>query len=219
VSDATAQRYQARAFLKALFEYKPATAVVMVMRDGHWSKADAYLSWPPIVERFGGADVYVGCCALARKPGKGSRGKASEAGFLPGAWADVDINGSPIRGSDKVVAGHAPSLEAAIRAIVALAPPALVVHSGYGVQPRWLIEHGLVLRDAGLQRRAERCVPGLAAPARRRRGLEGRLDRRSRSGAAAARHHEHQGRSRGAGAYRPEHQAMINDRTPTTYER
>lgn len=161
MSTADAQRYQAHTFLRALFEHKPVSTVVMVMRDGEWAKANPYLSWTPVVEMFGRGDVYVGCCALVRKPVRGSRGKASEAGFLPGAWADVDIDGSPVRGSDRTVTGHAPSLEAALQAIVAVAPPTLTVHSGYGVQPWWLINHGVVLRDAGMQRRAERCVQGL----------------------------------------------------------
>ena len=158
---ADAQRYQAHTFLKALFAYKPASTVVMVMQEGRWERPDAYHSWQPVVEQFGRADVYVGCCALVREPGRGSRGKESEAGFFPGAWADVDINGSPIRGSDQVVAGHAPSLEAASRAIVTLAPPTLVVHSGYGLQAWWLVEQGVKLLDAGMQRRAKRCVQGL----------------------------------------------------------
>ena len=109
---------------------------------------------------FGKPDVYVGCCALKRKPGKGARGGEAEAAFLPGAWIDVDINGSP-DGHGGLVTGHAPSRDAAITALGRLTKPTLVVNSGYGLQPWYLLTEPLVLRDAGVQRRAKRIVYGL----------------------------------------------------------
>ena len=159
--NADAQRNQCGMFLKALFEGKPAGTVVMIMQSPRWSEAKAFQSWPPAVElSFGKPDVYVGCCALKRKPGKGSRGGEAEAAFLPGCWIDVDVNGSP-DGHGGVVTGHAPSQEAAITALGRLAKPTLVVSSGYGLQPWYLLAEPLVLIDAGVQRRAKRIVYGL----------------------------------------------------------
>lgn len=159
--NADAQRSQAALFLRALFERKPTTTVVMIMQAPHWSEAKAFRSWPPAVEMsFGQPDVYVGCCALKRKPGKGARGGASEAAFMPGCWIDVDINGSP-DGHGGVVTGHAPSQDAAIKTLGQLAKPTFVVSSGYGFQPWYLLDEPLVLIDAGVQRRAKRIVYGL----------------------------------------------------------
>ena len=158
---ADAQRNQCGMFLKSLFEGKPGGTVVMIMQAPRWGEAKAFQSWAPAVElSFGKPDVYVGCCALKRKPGKGSRGGEAEAAYLPGAWIDVDINGSP-DGHGGLVTGHAPSGEAAITALGKLAKPTLVVNSGYGLQPWYLLDRPLVLRDAGIQRRAKRVVYGL----------------------------------------------------------
>ena len=159
--NADVQRNQCGMFLKALFQGKPSGTVVMVMQAPRWSEAKAFLSWAPAVEMsFGKPDVYVGCCAQKRKPGRGARGGEAEAAFLPGAWIDVDINGSP-DGHGGLVTGHAPSRDAAITALGALAKPTLVVNSGYGLQPWYLLAEPLVLRDAGVQRRAKRIVYGL----------------------------------------------------------
>ena len=156
-----AQRNQCGLFLKALFERKPATTVVMIMQAPRWSEAKAFQSWPPAVElAFGRPDVYVGCCALRRKPGRGSRGGEAEAAFFPGAWVDVDINRSP-DGHGGFVAGHAPSQAEALAEINRLAMPTLVVTSGYGFQPWYLLDEPLTLTDVAGQRRAKRIVYGI----------------------------------------------------------
>jgi hypothetical protein len=156
-----AQRNQCGLFLKALFDRKPSGTVVMVMQAPRWSEAKAFLAWPPAVElSFGQPDVYFGCCALRRKPGKGSRGGEAEAAFLPGCWIDVDIDGSP-DGHGGGVTGHAPSQHAAIKALGRLAKPTFVISSGYGFQPWYLLDQPFVLTDAGMQRRAKRIVYGL----------------------------------------------------------
>jgi hypothetical protein len=152
-----AQRNQCGWFLKALFDRKPTSTVVMVMQAPRWSEAKAFLSWPPVVEAgFGRPDVYVGCCALHRPPGKGRRGGESEAVLLPAAWADVDVNGGPDGRT-----GYAPSMEAALDAVSTLAPPTMTVGSGYGIQSWWVLNEPLVMTDAGIQRRAKRIVHGV----------------------------------------------------------
>ena len=157
-----AQRYQAHSFLTSLFELKPSTAAIVVAQEGRWHEATGFLSIHPVVERVATRpDFYVGACALLRKPGRGARGKESEAAFMPGAWIDVDIDGSPIRGRTETVTGHAPSRAVALDAIRAIGEPTLIVNSGYGLQPWFLLERGLVLHDAGEQRLARRIVHGL----------------------------------------------------------
>jgi hypothetical protein len=156
-----AQRNQCGLFLKALFDGKPGSTVVMIMQAPRWSEAKAFLAWPPAIEAcFSQADVYVGCCALKRQPGKGSRGGESEAAFLPGAWIDVDINGSPDGRGGRVM-GHAPSQDAAIKSIKTLAKPTLAVSSGYGLHIWYLLAEQFALADAGAQRRAKRIVHGI----------------------------------------------------------
>jgi hypothetical protein len=156
-----ARRNQAALFLKELFGDKPAWAVVMVMQAPRWHEAKAFRSWQPVVEMsYGRPDVYVGCCPLKREPGKGARGRESEAALMPAAWSDIDINGSP-DGHGGVVTGHAPSRDAAMEAVEKLVRPTLVVCSGFGLQPWWLLDEPLLLRDAGVQRRAKRIVHGL----------------------------------------------------------
>lgn len=158
---ADAQRNQCGLFLKSLFEVKPSSTVVMVMQAPRWGEAKAFRSWPPAIETsFGRPDVYVGCCALKRPPGKGARGGEREAAFLPGAWIDVDVDGSP-DGHGGVVTGHAPSHDAAIAELKRLARPTLAVGSGYGLHVWYLLDPPLALRDAGEQRQARRIVHGL----------------------------------------------------------
>lgn len=154
-------RDQALAFLRALFEHKPTGTVITVVQLPHAAMAHGYNAPGPVVDRvLGRAECYVGACALARQPGRGKR-TADIAAFLPGAWIDVDINGSPVRGSAEPVTGHAPDWRTAVEAVFALAPPTFAVASGYGLQPWWLFNGGYVMHDAGEQARGERLVRGI----------------------------------------------------------
>jgi hypothetical protein len=85
-------------------------------------------------------DVYVRAtlvpAGLARAKG---RGGAADAVALPGLWLDIDVNGSPRR-NGAVLEDGAPDRDAALELAHAVLQPTLLVDSGHGLQPWWLLE-------------------------------------------------------------------------------
>lgn len=162
MASTTSPSSQTLQFLGALFAQRPAGTVVAVVQLPNAATAHGYSALEPVVDRvLGRAECYVAACALARGPGRGKR-TAELAAYLPGAWVDLDVNGSPVRGSDEPVSGHAPSWEAAVEAAFALAWPTFAVASGYGLQPWWLLEDGgYAMHNAAEQERGRRLVHGL----------------------------------------------------------
>src|SRR3954451_22879307 len=113
----TADRQGAARFFAAMFDGKPDSTVAMAVEQGDWGNATAMRSWRPLLDRAEHRpDAYFGCCALVRPPGRGRRGGADQAAFMPAAWADLDVNGSPKRDGG-VVAGMAPSPAAVFDAL------------------------------------------------------------------------------------------------------
>ena len=85
----------------------------------------------------GKPDSYCRVTLLARRPEKG-RGKAADSVALPGLVADFDVDGSP-DGRGGVVTGAFETREAAIDCAQSIVQPTLLVCSGYGIQPWWLL--------------------------------------------------------------------------------
>jgi len=86
-------------------------------------------------------DVYLGVGLAAKGTGRRKsiheRLTADEVVGIPGLWADVDYGG----------AGYLPDEKAAMEVIRAVAPPTIVVHSGHGLQPWWLLHQPWLFAD------------------------------------------------------------------------
>lgn len=94
----------------------------------------------------GAQGIYLRTTSLATVPKDYSRGSAIDSKILPGFAADMDIAG-PGHKTTKPL----PTSVEQCRAIIAAAnlpEPTLWVHSGGGVYPWWLLEHGLDLTVA-----------------------------------------------------------------------
>jgi hypothetical protein len=103
-------------------------------------------------------DVFARVCPLARKPRSG-RGTAEDSIQLPGTFADLDVDGTP-DGKGGVKTGAFPTLDAALEVAHAVLEPSLVVSSGGGLQPYWLLEHPFVFADDSDRERAARIERG-----------------------------------------------------------
>lgn len=102
-----------------------------------------------------GMNIYGSCCLL--DPGgaaKGGRGDANDVSVIAGTWADLDIAG-PTHKS----ATYPPDRDAALALLDRLElPPTLVVSSGWGLYPWWLLDRPYRLRDEGARTRGRRLV-------------------------------------------------------------
>jgi hypothetical protein len=100
--------------------------------------------------------IYVRVTTLREKLKPGTRGKSSDAAFLPGMWADIDIAGPGHKSPHRL-----PETEADAREIVAksgLPEPTLWVHSGGGMYPWWLLQQPYrTTDDDALERAASLC--------------------------------------------------------------
>jgi putative DNA primase/helicase len=86
-------------------------------------------------------DTYAAVGLQGRRPENGSRGKEHGVISLPGVWADVDVAG-PAHKS----ANLPPSEEEALSFIDGVGlPPSVIVKSGYGFQPYWLLREPFVI--------------------------------------------------------------------------
>jgi hypothetical protein len=90
-------------------------------------------------------DVYLGCGLSPTDNGPDHRCKAAEVVAIPGLWADVDIAGPAHKGK-----GLPPDLDVAWSVINDMPlPPSLVVNSGHGLQPWWLLPAPWVFAGGG----------------------------------------------------------------------
>ncbi|MCC6362992.1 MAG: DNA primase [Bryobacterales bacterium] len=80
-------------------------------------------------------DVYAAVGLQQEQPANKSRGAESGVSVLPGFWADVDIAGAAHK------TGSLPPTEQDARGLIGTVglEPSLVVHSGFGLQPYWLL--------------------------------------------------------------------------------
>lgn len=76
----------------------------------------------------GQEDVYTGVALAGQDHGRYNRAKANQAVAIPGLWLDIDVNGGP---GDK--GGAAPTIDAAVELARTVAPPTLIINSGYGI--------------------------------------------------------------------------------------
>lgn len=148
------------------------------LRGAIWQKKDKrsfYLSSPQEAAQFeGSADVYVSAALVSAESAEriGSRGrpKARDSAAIPGAWADVDVTGTPDgRGGTKT--GAAPSHEAAMELALVVLEPTLLVNSGYGVQAWWLFEEPWIFGSDQEREQAAQIVRAFQATLRDRAGF------------------------------------------------
>jgi hypothetical protein len=92
-------------------------------------------------------DTWIGVCLRGVHPGVGKIGAADIAYVFPGLWADLDFRTDD--GAHKGQKALWPESEAdCFRIIEQLGPdlqPSVVVHSGHGLQPYWLLDQPFVL--------------------------------------------------------------------------
>lgn len=96
----------------------------------------------PTIKSLGLVDVYVAAGLAPKKLAANKRCDAKNIAGIGALWMDVDVNGGP---DEKT--GAAPSIDAAVALCTAVAPPSLVVLTGGGCQPWWLLDEPLLLRN------------------------------------------------------------------------
>ena len=146
----------ARLYLRTLYHGQPESTVIAVgafTRPHFVYTPDDALAWV-----VGKHDVYARIALLAGKPARG-RGTAADSAYLPGAWAEVDINGGP-RSNGGVVTDGAADLDAAVELAHAVLQPTMLVRSGYGLHAYWLFDEPLDIREHEARERAGELVAG-----------------------------------------------------------
>lgn len=152
------RKSEALRYFGALLEGRPSELPVVIWTKGAEEKRTTYaLSAEAAVGTALAAegDVYAGvgyAPANAHKSlGSRRRPSKSQVAGIVGLWCDVDVNGGP---EDK--RGAAPSREVALE-LVKRAPlaPSMLVDSGYGLQPYWLLSEPWIF--GGAEERAGAC--------------------------------------------------------------
>lgn len=137
-------------FLQALWGQQPPGFIQLWRLQGHQS---FYLRAPAGAAGYAGVDVYTGVCLAHKNHGRKRRCPADQAAAIPGLWADIDVNGGPTQKT-----GAAPSIAAAVELAHAIAPPTVLVNSGYGVQAWWLLAEPWVFAEQAEQEQAATMV-------------------------------------------------------------
>lgn len=147
-------------FLEALFAGADIGQIIL------WRLSDKRALWTPLdrkdeLARIGPAkDLYLAVAlhdqALALRLAGGTnpaqvRGSIESAVAIPGLWADVDVHGPAHKRNDL------PPTFADARGLIDAftLPPAVVVHSGYGLQAWWLFKEPWVFEGPADRRRAQ----------------------------------------------------------------
>ena len=155
-------RSDALTYLEALHGERPERSVIAVTPttvDGRFARSHFVRSPQDALDFIVGAvDVYVRVTPIAAALKQG-RGTTEDAIALPAVWAELDVNGTPNR-DDTVKTGAFPSVDAAIEVAHAALEPSLLVGSGGGVHPYWLLDHPVTLRSPEDRERAGRLVKG-----------------------------------------------------------
>lgn len=97
-------------------------------------------------------NVYHGCGLAERNHGRHKRAKANDVAAITSLWGDFDYQGAAHKKPNLP-----PTKEAAWKLAFSVkeAPPSLIVHSGHGWQPYWLLYKPWVFEDAQDRIRAE----------------------------------------------------------------
>ncbi|KKN81411.1 hypothetical protein LCGC14_0320240 [marine sediment metagenome] len=123
-------------FMSTLFPEVPAQGAILI-----WTPRGKRSYWASSIESAVDAayqnkgDTYVGAGIGPRGLSDNERANADQVIGIPGLWADIDISGDAHKGKSY------PPDEAAARSLIAELPiaPSLIVHSGHGLQPWWLL--------------------------------------------------------------------------------
>lgn len=118
-----------------------------------WTKQDKRTRWIPANELRRVAetvtrlaqdkDVYFGVGLQPEDLGSHHRGRGKDVLAIPGAWADIDVQGPAHKDT-----ALPPTKDDALALLHEFPlPPTLVVDSGHGLQPWWLFKKLWVFRD------------------------------------------------------------------------
>jgi hypothetical protein len=162
---AVSVKRDALTYLEALHGERPQPSVIVVTPtkpSGGFARSHFVRSPQDALDYvLGAVDVYVRVTPIAGRL-KDGRGTAADAIALPAVWAELDVDGTPGR-DGKVKSGAFPHVEAAADVAGAVLEPSLLVGSGGGVHPYWLLDHPLELRSDEDRERARRLVQGFQA--------------------------------------------------------
>jgi hypothetical protein len=125
-----------------------------------WRRQDRQTLWVPardleqsanlVVSSAETMDVYVGMGLRREARGAYERGKLDDVIGIPSLWDDLDLHG-PAHKKQRL-----PTTREEALALLAELPvaPSVVVDSGWGIQPHWLLDHLWIFTDAGERRAA-----------------------------------------------------------------
>jgi hypothetical protein len=129
-----------------------------------WRRQDRTTLWLPAnevarasrvaVASAGTMDTYVGMGLRRAAGGTHERGKLDDVIGIPSVWDDIDIQG-PAHKKERLPATREEAL--AFLAELPLAP-SLIVDSGWGIQPHWLLDRPWIFADATERREAAALV-------------------------------------------------------------
>jgi hypothetical protein len=129
-----------------------------------WSREDRITRWLPAADLESAArivahlapsrDVYFGAGLQPRDLGQNRRGEAKGVTTIPGLWADLDVYGAAHKGTSL------PSTKEEARALLDEFPlqPTLIIDSGHGLQPWWLLTDPWAFDGEEERRRAQDLV-------------------------------------------------------------
>lgn len=166
---------EARSFLGALFGHPTLAGLCF----GLWFMPGKRSEWfqnldemaRRAVESSAGADVYCRMTPVRTPPTGGGRGSAECAAALVSLWGDIDIAGEGHDGKKNYPRDMDEAM-GIVRAVPAL--PSLVVHSGGGIHPHWILEEPCLFKSDDHRQRANHAVRSLGGTLQRRAAERGR---------------------------------------------
>jgi len=147
-------RPSTEAHLAALTAALPDDLVVPIVEGGGRWPIIAVAARDDLAEALGaivtrpGSHLYVAACpmradvAAQLRRGTG-RGKAADAAALTAVWADIDVAGPAHKTGNPLP----PDLDAAVAVLDDLPVPSLLVATGNGIQPWWLLDEPWIVTD------------------------------------------------------------------------
>jgi hypothetical protein len=151
---------KALAYLRALWPDPPAGYLLLWLSEGKRSlwfpAANPVAVAAAAVEHGTRTDVYLGCGLSPAPFGPNHRCKAADIIAIPGLWADEDIRG-PAHKKKALPPTHADAL-ALVNSMPL--PPSIILESGHGLQPWWLLKEPWVFASDGDRAAAADLVKG-----------------------------------------------------------
>ena len=162
---------EARTFATELFGARPVGSLLVVSIAPGWNRPVIATDPAEVVAAtLGVVDAYVRLTTVDKRPKRGERAGENLTHAVLGIALDFDVDGSP-DGRGGVVTGGFPDLDAAVDACGVLLEPTLVVLSGYGVQPHWLLTEPVLVPDAKRRKAVKDIIGGFHAATKAATGV------------------------------------------------